>query len=55
MKTLYFTRKFTKGHLKGLTHNDTISFPTAEKCLEWARKKFSDYIIVDYTFQKYWR
>lgn len=60
MTTLYFTRKFTKGNLQGLTHNGSITFPTVGGCLKWlagvaknARKL--DYIIIDKSFQNYAR
>ncbi len=62
MATLYFTRQFTKGNLKGLTHNDTISFPPLEACADWVKvinspkkQRTLDYKIVDKSFQKYWR
>ena len=34
---IYFTRQFTSGSLKGLTHNDSISFPEVKSCVEWVR------------------
>ena len=62
MGTLYFTRKFTNGALKGLIHHDSISFPTAQACANWAdkvnakgQKGKMDYIIVDRSFQRYAR
>ena len=60
--TLYFTRQFTKGSQLGLLHNDSISYPTAEQCLEWVaainRKESRgrlNYKIVDHSFQNYSR
>ncbi len=60
MQTLYFTRRFTKGALKGLTHQDKITFPTVEGCTEWlaaVAKNASKlgYVIVDRSFQSYAR
>lgn len=62
MQTLYFTRQFTKGNLKGLTHLDRISFPTIEGCVQWvkginakAARGRLDYKIVDHSFQNYQR
>lgn len=62
MQTIYFTRLFTKGALKGLTHLDKISFPSLAECVSWreainakaARGKL-DYRIVDSSFQCYAR
>ena len=62
MITLYFTREFTKGTLKGLRQRDTITFVNEQAASEWlasmtSKKKRQrlDYIIVDKSFQKYWR
>jgi hypothetical protein len=57
MFTLYFTRKFTSGLLKGLVHHDSITGPSAEKLVsQWAiGTKRCNYIIVDASFQKYAR
>ena len=62
METLYFTRLFTRGLLKGLTHQDSISYATTERCLAWvaavnakeARGRM-DYKVIDRSFQNYAR
>jgi len=62
MVTLYFTRLFTRGVLKGLTHHDSISYPSAERCLSWvaainakeARGRL-EYRVIDRSFQNYVR
>jgi len=60
--TLYFTRLFIKGTLKGLTHNDQINFISVERAMDWVKgikansmKGKLDYKLCDYSFQKYWR
>ena len=66
MQTVYFTIKFTSGHLKGLTSDGKISYPTIEGCMEYIRigqkgikawwgNGRNAYKIVDYSFQKYSR
>jgi hypothetical protein len=60
MKMLYFTRLFTAGNLKGIVQHDTVTFPTAERCVEWVKnvnalEKRNGYKVVDYSFQKFWR
>lgn len=66
--TLYFTREFTRGRLKGCRHNDTISFvgdsftsacAAAKSWVEMVNRQAArgkiDYKVVDKSFQKYWR
>jgi hypothetical protein len=63
MITLYFTREFTGGNLKGLFYNATMTFATTDEAVKFVERgkrgiksKFgSPYKIVDYSFQKYWR
>ena len=62
MVTLYFTREFTKGNLRGIRHNDKISFPDYPACVQWARAINAKadagtlpYRIVDRSFQNYQR
>jgi hypothetical protein len=62
MQTIYFTRQFIKGNLKGLTHADRISFPTVEACAAWVKGIKAkaaggrlDYTIIDHSFQNYAR
>lgn len=59
METLYFTKFFLKGLLKGLTYNESMSFVSADKAIEWVEsinsKKNFKYKIIDRSFQKYWR
>ena len=62
METLYFTRQFTRGPLCGLTHQDRISFSTADSCLAWVaainakeRRGKVEYRIIDRSFQSYAR
>lgn len=62
--TLYFTKEFTGGLLKGLHHNGSMTFENVEDAAEFLKvmrkgvKKpigGSPYRIVDASFQKYWR
>jgi hypothetical protein len=60
--TVYFTKYFTKGILKGLTYNDKISHPTVEGCANYikvitAKGKAGKlpYIVIDSSFQNYAR
>jgi hypothetical protein len=62
MITLYFTREFIKGTLKGLRQRDTITFVNEQAAAGWlasmtSKKKRQrlNYVIVDKSFQKYWR
>jgi len=59
MTTLYITKKFTKGTLKGLVYNESVEFINEETAWNWAkgilkkgREGKIDYILDDYTFQK---
>lgn len=51
--TLNFTRQFTKGNLKGLTHDDKITYPTKEACESWVKNinksRKLDYKVISYT------
>ena len=59
--TVYFTKLFTSGTLKGLTYDDKISYPTIEGCMKWIKSaqkghkysKTGAYKVVDFSFQKY--
>jgi uncharacterized pyridoxamine 5'-phosphate oxidase family protein len=59
METLYFTKSFVKGILKGLTYNESMSFISVDKAVEWVKdinaKKNLKYKVIDSSFQKYWR
>ena len=63
METVYFTKEFTKGFLKGIRIIESISFPTVEDCARFAvvgrevKKPIggSPYKIVDASFQNYSR
>ena len=63
MVTLYFTKKFTGGPLKGLTYNDQVSFGSVESAMAYVARARgrtkrrrgcgSPWIMVDHSFQKY--
>ena len=65
MITLYFTKQFTGGILKGLLYNESMHFDSYESAAQWlkfARKgcrkpydRSSPYKVVDASYQKYWR
>ncbi len=64
MATIYFTRRFTGGALKGLVHHDSASGPDAAALARFWRvgRKVkrsaispSPYEIIDASFQKYTR
>jgi hypothetical protein len=60
MVTLYFTRRFTKGNLVGLHHNDKITFASYESAKVWLNginkhSKRNGYEVVDASFQNYVR
>ena len=60
MITLYFTKQFTGGVLKGLFYNESMRFVSdaaAAEFLKVMRKgsKKVDWKIVDASYQKYWR
>ena len=57
--TLYFTREFTKGILKGIRHNDSLPFVSVERAEIWRKrinaKRGLEYKIVDASYQNYSR
>lgn len=61
--TLYFTKRFTTGHLAGICYHDRISGPDAESLARRfrigtkVRGRFGSpsYIVVDASFQNYAR
>ena len=59
MEKLYFTRYFTKGCLKGLSHVDSIPFVSVDAAMAWIKGIKSntklDYTLTDYSFQNYKR
>lgn len=64
MVTIYFTKQFTGGLLKGLTHTGSMQFVSIERASEWvswARKGCrkpiggSPYKVIDASFQNYQR
>jgi hypothetical protein len=65
MTTLYFTKQFTGGSLRGLTINESMQFASTDAAAEFikfgrkgCRKPVaggSPWKIVDASFQKYWR
>lgn len=64
MVTLYFTKHFTGGLLKGLSVNESMRFANDEAAAEFVkvgRKGFKAFLgsspwkIVDASYQKYWR
>ncbi len=66
-QTVYFTREFTDGVLKGLHHPDKITFPNLTLAARWIKRFVrtgrvvrksrytSSYIVVDASFQNYQR
>lgn len=65
MVTIYITKYFVKGPLKGISYLDAMpGFPTAEAAAKWANKHKrvpvrsiggADYLITDCSFQAYKR
>jgi hypothetical protein len=59
MVTLYFTRQFRSGILKGMTHLDSLPFVSVDCAMAWVKAiKAStsvNYSIVDHSFQNYRR
>jgi len=60
MTTLYFTKLFTRGVLKGIRVNESMPFVSTEAAADFhkvMRKggKKVDWKIVDASYQKYWR
>lgn len=60
MQTLYFTKQFTSGNLKGLQYTGKLSFVSVERAMDWVKgvKKYAKrngWELVDYSFQNYAR
>lgn len=60
MVTLYFTKLFTNGVLKGIKVNETMPFASVDLAADFLKvmrkgSKKVDWKIVDASFQKYWR
>ena len=60
MQTLYFTKQFTAGNLKGLTHSSKLAFVSVERAMEWVKgvkkhAKRNGWQLVDHSFQNYAR
>ena len=67
MATIYFTKRFDSGVLKGLTYNSAITFPDGEESLRHYTAAFhrgakgrdaitkTRYTIIDASFQNYQR
>lgn len=61
MTTIYFTKTFTSGLLKGISVVSNRSFPTVQKCADFAKigRKGKDiitkdqWVITDRSFQNY--
>ncbi len=60
MVTLYFTKQFISGFLKGIKINVSMPFVSADLAADFLKvmrkgSKKVDWTIVDASFQKYWR
>lgn len=60
MQTLYFTKQFAAGSLKGLQHTSKLSFVSVERAMDWVKgvkkhSKRNGWELVDYSFQCYAR
>lgn len=60
MTTLYFTKQFTAGILKGIRISESMPFASANLAADFIKvmrkgSKKIDWKIVDASFQKYWR
>lgn len=60
MITLYFTKQFTSGMLKGLFYNESMRFASEVEAADFVKamrkgSKKVDWKIVDASYQKYWR
>jgi hypothetical protein len=64
MTILYFTKEFTGGLLKGMKLNEQMRFASEGLAIEFANKCSaptkhaaggSNWKIIDFSFQKYWR
>lgn len=63
MQTIYFTKKFTSGNLKGISVVSNVSFETVQRCADFAKigRKGKDvltnarWVITDRSFQNYQR
>ena len=58
--TLYFTKEFTRGILKGLVINESLPFVSVERSQVWlkgviAKEKKLGYKIIDRSYQNYAR
>ena len=58
--TLYFTKEFTRGILKGLVINESLPFVSVERSRVWvkgvmAKEKKLGYKIIDRSYQNYAR
>lgn len=60
MVTLYFTKEFVSGVLKGIRVNESMPFVSADRAADFVRVmrkggKKVEWKIVDSSYQKYWR
>ena len=59
MATLYFTKTFTKGMLKGISINEKMTFSDATSGASWLKKvrlnSRLNYQVTDYSFQNFSR
>ncbi len=57
--TLYFTKRFTSGLLKGQTHTDSMPFTSPERGVLWMKRcrenKRLNWEFVDWSFQNFTR
>jgi hypothetical protein len=58
--TLYFTKLFTRGPLKGLTYHSSMTFTDGHAAMAWVKginknANRLNYKIIDKSFQKYSR
>jgi len=60
MTTLYFTKQFISGVLRGIRVNESMSFASVDAAADFLKvmrkgSKKVDWKIIDASFQKYWR
>ena len=60
MQTLYFTKLFTKGLLKGMTYTGSLSFVDVQHAMRWVagvtkHEKRNGWKLIDKSFQNYQR
>lgn len=60
MTTLYFTKFFISGVLKGIKVNESMAFVSVDAAADFLKamrkgSKKVDWKIIDASFQKYWR